>query len=81
MKLVIDGNGKLGHITGEVKKLAVKDPSRQTWRSENSMVIVWLINSTDPQMGKPDLFLPTTKEVWDAVRNTLIWKSHLRFLS
>ena len=45
VKLVIDGKGKLGHLTGEVTKPAAGDPSLPTWRSANSMVIAWLINS------------------------------------
>ncbi|KAH9763108.1 protein kinase domain-containing protein [Citrus sinensis] len=34
------------------------------------MVIAWLINSMEPGIGKPYLFLPKAKAVWDAVRDT-----------
>ena len=34
------------------------------------MVITWLINSMDLSIGKPFLFIPTVKEVWDVVRDT-----------
>ncbi|XP_024038874.1 uncharacterized protein LOC127898956 [Citrus sinensis] len=70
VKLVIDGKGKLGHLTGEVTKPAAGDPSLPTWRSANSMVIVWLINSMEARIGKPYLFLSTAKAVWDAIRDT-----------
>ncbi|KZV18555.1 hypothetical protein F511_16529, partial [Dorcoceras hygrometricum] len=30
----------------------------------------WLINSMEPPIGRTFLFLPTAREVWDAVRET-----------
>ncbi|RDX96415.1 hypothetical protein CR513_20919, partial [Mucuna pruriens] len=41
-------------------------------KSENSLVIAWLINSMEPTIGKPHLFLPTAKDVWEAVRDLYI---------
>ena len=49
MKLAIDGRGKLGHLTGEVKKPAADDPKLAAWRSENSMITTWLINLMEPK--------------------------------
>ena len=69
VKLAIDGRGKLGHLTGEVTQPASNDPSLKKWRSEDSLVIVWLINSMELAIGKPHLFLPTAKDVWEAVRD------------
>ncbi|RVW73986.1 Retrovirus-related Pol polyprotein from transposon RE1 [Vitis vinifera] len=69
VKLAIDGRGKLGHLNGEVSKPAADDPNLKTWRSENSLVIAWLINSMEPAIGKSHLFLPTAKDVWEAVRD------------
>lgn len=62
--------GKLGHLTGETKKPEVGDPKINSWRSENSLVIAWLINSMEPVIGKSYLFLPTAKDVWEAVTET-----------
>ena len=70
VKLVMDEKGKLGHLTSEVKKQENNDPHLKSWRSENSMVIAWLINSMKSSIGKPFLFIPMTKEVWDVVRDT-----------
>ena len=70
VKLAIDGRGKLGHFNEEVKKPGDGDPKLRAWRSENSLVTAWLINSMEPTIGKPYLFLPTAKDVWDAVRET-----------
>lgn len=70
MKLLVDGKGKLGYLTGEIKKPANEDPTMKTWRSENSLLIAWLIHSMELATRKPFLFLPTSKDVWDAVRDT-----------
>ncbi|RVW79601.1 hypothetical protein CK203_049978 [Vitis vinifera] len=69
VKLAIDGRGKLGHLNGEVSKPVADDPNLKTWRSENSLVSAWLINSMEPAIGKSHLFLPTAKDVWEAVRD------------
>ena len=70
IKLVIDGKGKLGHLTGEVKKPIVGDTNMKAWKSENSLIITWLINSMEPTIGKPFLFLPIAQDVWEAVHDT-----------
>jgi hypothetical protein len=69
IKLASDGRGKIGHLTGEISKPAAGDPNKKKWQSENSLVIAWLINSMEPAIEKPHLFLPTTKDVWEAVRD------------
>ena len=70
VKLAIDGRGKLGYLTGEVKKPEATDPSFKVWRSENSLVTAWLFNSMEAAIAKPKLFLPTAKDVWDSVWET-----------
>ena len=45
VKLAIDGRGKLGYLTGEVSEPNPSDPSYRVWRSENSLVTAWLLNS------------------------------------
>ena len=70
VKLAIDGRGKLGHLTGEVTAPDPTDSQFRTWRSENSLVMAWLLNSMEPTIAKPHMFLATAKEVWDAVRET-----------
>ena len=66
VKLAIDGRGKLGYLTGEIQKPKETDPTYKAWRSENSLVTAWLLNSMEGPIAKPHLFLPTAKEVWDA---------------
>ncbi|KAK3030878.1 hypothetical protein RJ639_037228 [Escallonia herrerae] len=48
VKLAIDGRGKLGHLTGDVRQPAAGDPFPSAWRSENSLIIAWLINYMEP---------------------------------
>ncbi|KAI3456023.1 hypothetical protein Pfo_012686 [Paulownia fortunei] len=69
VKLAIDGRGKLGHLIGEVAQPAANDPSLKKRRSENSLIMAWHINSMEPTIGKPHLFLPTAKDVWEVVRD------------
>ncbi|XP_024025631.1 uncharacterized protein LOC112092806 [Morus notabilis] len=73
VKLLIDGKGKLGFLTGEAKKPGEKDPKLKTWRSENSMVTAWLINSMDYSIGKPFLFLPTAKAARQGDREVMVY--------
>ena len=70
VKLAIDGRGKLGYLTGETKQPSEKDPGFRTWRSENSLVMAWLLNSMELSIAKPHMFIKTAKEVWDSVRET-----------
>ncbi|XP_073138299.1 uncharacterized protein [Henckelia pumila] len=72
VRLVIDGKDKLGFVNGEVKAPAATDPKYKLWRSENSLVTAWLINSMEPAIGKTFMFLPTAREVWEAVRETYL---------
>ena len=79
-KLAIDGKGKIGHLTGKISKPAASDPNLKKWQSENSLVIAWLINSIEPAIGKPQLFLPkmSGKPFKIFIRT---WRILLKFLS
>ena len=68
LKLAIERRGKLGHLTSEVTKPTTNDLFLKKWQSESSLVIAWFINSMELAIGKPYLFLPTTKDFWDAAR-------------
>ena len=70
MKLVVDGRGKLGYLTREVKKPEEKNSTFITWRSENSLVTAWLLSSMEPSIAKAHMFLTTTTEGWDSIRET-----------
>ena len=44
--------------------------SYDRWEAENSMVMSWLVNSMEPDVGRTYLFLPTASEIWEAVKET-----------
>ncbi|XP_073016671.1 uncharacterized protein [Primulina eburnea] len=70
VKLAIDGRGKLGYLTGEAAKPDETESTYKTWRSENSLVMAWLLNSMDPSIARPHMFMKTAKDVWDSVKET-----------
>lgn len=61
----------MGYLTRENTKLdSTNTDAMQQWSSENSTVIVWLINSMIPIIEKTYFFLPTVKDVWDVIEET-----------
>lgn len=66
--LVIKGKGKMGYLTGEITALVSTDPNYKTWEAGNSIVMAWLINLMDPQIGRTYLFYNTTHEIWTTVQ-------------
>ncbi|KAL6323821.1 hypothetical protein AAG906_003442 [Vitis piasezkii] len=66
VKLGIDGRGKLGYLMGEAQKPVEGDLNFRTWRSKNSLVTAWLLNSMKPFIVKPNMFLLTAQDVWDS---------------
>ena len=71
IKLIINGKGKLGFLTGKTRRPPPTDAvASQKWQSENSFITSCLINSMKPVIGKMYIFLPTAKDVWDAIWET-----------
>ncbi|RVW50027.1 hypothetical protein CK203_082302 [Vitis vinifera] len=71
IKLVIDGKGKLGLLTGETWRPSPTDvAASQKWQSENSFITSCLINSMKSAIGKTYMFLPMEKDVWDVIWET-----------
>ena len=64
VKLAINSRGKMGCLTGETPKPKVGDTDKNKWQIENSLIIVWLINSMEPTTEKPNLFHPIAKDVF-----------------
>ncbi|KAI5425899.1 hypothetical protein KIW84_031648 [Lathyrus oleraceus] len=60
-----DGYSNIG-----VAEPATGDPRYKQWKSENSLIIVWLVSSMETGIGKPYMFLPSAKDVWEAVKET-----------
>ncbi|XP_073226873.1 uncharacterized protein [Cicer arietinum] len=69
-RLILNGKGIYGFLTGEVQMPATTDPKYRFWKSENSVIIAWLLSNMESTIKKPFMFLPTAKEVWEAVKET-----------
>ena len=52
MKLFIREKGKFGYLTSAISQPKPKDSYYETWEAENSMIMSWLINSMEPEIGK-----------------------------
>ena len=70
VKLYICGKGKDDHLTGASTAPNTTDPLYKSWKSENSMVMAWLINSMVNEIGENFLLYSIAKEIWDAARDT-----------
>nr|GMD69793.1 Retrovirus-related Pol polyprotein from transposon RE1 [Ipomoea batatas] len=68
--MYVSGRGKDEYLTGEVLKPAETDATYRQWKSENHMVMSWLINSMLPGIGENFLLYHTAKEIWDGARDT-----------
>ncbi|KAA8542957.1 hypothetical protein F0562_024120 [Nyssa sinensis] len=53
-----------------LKEPTATDPMLKQWRSSNSLVMSWLLNSMQPHISRGFLFLKTTYEIWTAVAQT-----------
>ena len=49
--MYLRGRGKIGYITGDKKQPDKASANYDTWDAENSMVMTWLVNSMDEEIG------------------------------
>ncbi|KAK9210972.1 hypothetical protein WN943_000345 [Citrus x changshan-huyou] len=68
--MFICGKGKHDYLTGEEAMPEVSDPSFKRWKSENNMIMSWLINSMNNDISENFLLFGTTKDIWDAAKET-----------
>ena len=68
--MFICGKGKEEYLTGEMAIPERNNPKFRTWKTENHMVMSWLINSMTNEIGENFLLYGTAKEIWDAARET-----------
>ncbi|KAI5394226.1 hypothetical protein KIW84_061065 [Lathyrus oleraceus] len=55
---------------GAVAESTTGDPRYKQWKSENSLIIAWLVSSMEIGIGKPYMFLPSANDVWETVKET-----------
>lgn len=70
--IFICGRGKDEYLTGEIAIPEKNDPKLKVWKTENHMVMSWLINLMNNHRGENFLLFGTAKEIWDAVRETYL---------
>ena len=67
MIVFIYDKGMDDHLTSDVTK---EDTKFKSWKSKNNMMMSWLINSMNNEIGENFMFYETTKEIWDVGRET-----------
>lgn len=65
--MYIRRRGKFGYLPGDKKVPALEEPSYATWDAENAMVMTWLINSMNKDIGSNYMYYSTAEELWDNV--------------
>jgi hypothetical protein len=64
MRTALRAKTKLGFIDDTVKKPAPHDEDYYLWEKADSMVMAWIINSTDPSLHGSISHASTAKDVW-----------------
>ena len=47
-----------------------EEPTYKQWKTENNMVMSWLINSMNNNIGENFLLYETATEIWEAAKET-----------
>ncbi|KAK3021699.1 hypothetical protein RJ639_046549 [Escallonia herrerae] len=68
--MFISGKGKEDYLTGTIETPSKDDPNYKKWNSENHIVMSWLINTMNLEIGQNFMFYGTAKEVWENVKET-----------
>lgn len=70
VSIFIGGRGKEEYLSGTLIQLDEKSPSFKKWKTENNMVMSWLLNTMTPEIGEQFMFYKTALEIWEAARDT-----------
>ncbi|KAL0556856.1 hypothetical protein IC582_005373 [Cucumis melo] len=65
IKMFLEGRHQFGFLIGEIVRPPPRDALERLWKGEDSLIRFMLINSMDPQIGKPLLYAATAKDLWD----------------
>ena len=68
--MFICGKGRDDYFIGDIIIPEKNDPKFRTWKTENHMVMSWLINSMTNEIGENFLLYETAKKIWEAKRET-----------
>ncbi|KAL5739459.1 hypothetical protein ACOSQ2_028639 [Xanthoceras sorbifolium] len=78
--MFICSKGRDDYLTGVAKSPDKENPKFKQWKVENNMVMPWLINSMNNDIGENFLLYDTAEEIWNAARETYSNKSTLHDL-
>uniref|UniRef100_A0A9I9E6Y4 UBN2_3 domain-containing protein n=1 Tax=Cucumis melo TaxID=3656 RepID=A0A9I9E6Y4_CUCME len=68
IKMFLEGRYQFGFLTGETIRPPLGDALERLWKGEDSLIRSMLINSMEPQIGKPLLYAATAKVLWDTTQ-------------
>ncbi|KAK2972599.1 hypothetical protein RJ640_007068 [Escallonia rubra] len=68
--MFISGKGKEDYLTGTIETPSKDDPIYKKWNPENHMVMSWLINTMNLEIGQNFMFYETAKEICENVKET-----------
>ncbi|XP_050936316.1 uncharacterized protein LOC103497029 isoform X2 [Cucumis melo] len=68
IKMFLEGRHQFGFLTGETVRPSPGDALERLWKGEDSLIRSMLINSMEPQIGKPLLYAATAKDLWDTTQ-------------
>lgn len=70
MQMLVSSRDKLGLIIDEIRQPILTNPIYSKQRTENAIVIGWIINSLALDLIGNFIKFPTTKGVWDVIATT-----------
>ena len=68
--MFICGQGKDDYLTGATPKPKTEDPKYKAWKTENNIVMSWLISSMTYEVGEDFILYETTQEIQAAAKET-----------
>ncbi|KAL5840582.1 hypothetical protein ACOSQ4_013190 [Xanthoceras sorbifolium] len=72
--MFVSGKGRDDYLTGKATVPGETDPNYRKWKTENNMVMSWLINSMNNDIGEIFLLYETAEQIWEAAKVT--YSSH-----
>ena len=61
--MVICGRRKIGYVHDTIKKPKETNPTFHIWDANNSIIIAWLMNSMEENIGENYMYYSTAKEL------------------
>ena len=65
--MVICERRKSGYLHGTIKKPKEIGPTLHAWDASYSIVMAWLLNSMEENIGENYMYYSTAKELWEAM--------------